>query len=186
MDKTYTLDEIREELFSEIEELEMKEPYWHKCDHCRNKGKCCIDNDIEIREDEWKKIKALLDSSSEKRRQVKENLDHNRKCYFRTESCCLVHEIRPLNCIYTPYQVIQNLYNDHISYSSIDEECNFKTEDYRMKRQVPSKKILYLEKEKRYYLLLNHWYLHYEEKSKEKDKETAEKRLTEYFKGRED
>lgn len=186
MDKTYTLDEIREELFSEIDELLDKDPYWHKCDHCNNKGKCCIDNDIEIREDEWERIKCLLDSSSDIRRQVKENLETGRKCYFRTESCCLIHDIRPLNCIYTPYQVIQNLYNDHICYSSIDDECNFVTKDYRIKKQVPSKKILYLDKEKRCYLLLNHWYLNYEEKSDKKEKEVAEKRLTEYFEARKD
>ncbi len=186
MKKTYSLDEIREELFSEIDELLEKEPYWHKCDHCMNKGKCCIDNDIEIRDDEWERIKYLLDSTIDVRKQVMENLNLKRKCYFRTESCCLIHDIRPLNCIYTPYQVMQNLYDDHIYYSSIDEECNFETKEYRIKKQVPSRKILYLEKEKRYYLLLNHWYLKYEENSLNKDKDLAENRLIQYFKDRKD
>ncbi len=182
MDKTYTLDEIRDELFSEIDELLEKEPFWHQCDKCRRKGKCCIDNDVEIREDEWERIKSLLDSSPIIKNQVKENLIKKRKCYFRTESCCLIHDIRPLNCIYTPYQAIQNLYNDHITYSSCDEECNFVTQDYRIRKQVPSKKILYIEKEKRYYLLLNHWYLVYEENSVDSEKKLAEDRLIEYFK----
>lgn len=182
MNKTYTLDEIKAELFSEIEKLEEIEPYWHKCDKCPNKGKCCIDNDVDIRDDEWERIKKLLDDDKSIREQVKRNFDEGRKCYFRTEQCCLIHQIRPLNCIYTPYQVIQNIYNNHIMYSSIDDDCNFTTKEYIFKRQVPSKKILFLEKENRHYLLLNHWYFNYEDKSENKNKKLAEERLNEYFK----
>lgn len=181
MKKKCNLAEIKKELFHEINELEEKEPYWHKCDHCMNKGKCCIDNDIDIRDDEWMIIKDYLGSHPDIYERVKKNFNEGKKCYFRTEECCLIHDIRPLNCIYTPYQVIQNIYNDHILYSAIDDECNFISKEYRIKKQAPSKKILYLDKEKRYYLLLNHWYFNYEDNSDNKEKKVAEERLKAYF-----
>ncbi len=181
MNETYTLAEIKEELFREIDELEERDSSWKRCGHCPNHGKCCIDNDIDVREDEWEIIKAFLDRNEMERNRVKENLLSGRKCYFRTPEKCLIHKIRPTNCIYTPYQVIQNLFDHHIIYSLIDEECNFTEVEKPYKKLVPSKKFLTPETGGHVYLLLNYWYLNFESKSKKNDKKLAEERLKEYF-----
>jgi hypothetical protein len=94
MNKNYSLKEIKEELFKEISELEEKDPNWKNCRHCPFKGKCCIDNDIDIREDEWNEIKKVLDNNQSIKDQVKNNFINNSKCYFRTETCCLINKRR--------------------------------------------------------------------------------------------
>lgn len=181
MKQNYSLEEIKKELFGEIEVLFQKEPLFERCLSCPFKGKCCIDNDIDIREDEWNLIKKRLDESEEIRNQVKDNFMNNRKCYFRTEKCCLIHEIRPTNCIYTPYQVVQNIYDKKIIYSFMDEECNFTTMEKEMDSLLDEKET-YISIDKRTYLFLNHWYFAFENQSIDCFKMTGEERLREYFK----
>lgn len=179
--KKHSLEEIKQELFQEIEELERKDPSWLNCRHCPFKGKCCIDNDIDIRDDEWEEIKHLLDTDEIIRRQVKENFDKGSKCYFRTDSCCLIHPIRPTNCIYTPYQVIQNLDDHTLMYSRRSNCCDF---EIVIKPSKPLKEedyLLKLQEENHYYLFLNHWFLHYDQKSDDSYKEEAYYRLKYYF-----
>ena len=178
--KNYTLDEIKKELFKEIEELEEKDSFWKKCNNCPFKGKCCIDNDIDIREDEWIKIKNLLNNDDQIRAQVKENFRKNRKCYFRTDKCCLIHDIRPTNCIYTPYQAVITKYEGHLIYNRTDEDCNFRRiekEGYKPSEET----ILKITGEEHPYLLLNHWVDKYESQSIDGYKMLGEERLREYF-----
>lgn len=181
MKENYNLAEIKKELFHEIEELEKLDSFWKKCDHCPHHGKCCIDNDIDIREDEWEEIRGFLDTHEIERRCIRENLLSGRKCYFRVPEKCLIHEIRPTNCIYTPYQVIQNLYDHHIYYSLVSQDCDFKEVDRPFPKQVPSKKFLVPEKDGHVYLLLNYWYLRFESKSEKSEKKLGEDRLKAYF-----
>lgn len=178
--KNYTLKEIKEELFREIEELEEIDPFWKKCRHCPFKGKCCIDNDIDIREDEWNEIKELLDSDEQIRSQVEENLRNGRKCYFRTENCCLIHRIRPTNCIYTPYQAVLTEYENHLIYNEIDDACNFRKIEIEGFQPTEST-ILRIKGEEHPYLLLNHWVKDYETQSIDGFKMLGEERLKEYF-----
>ena len=180
--KNHTLAEIKEELFREISLLEQIEPKYLKCRKCPYKGKCCIDNDIDIREDEWTEIKDFLDHNEEAREEVYQNFIHDRKCYFRIDRCCLIHDIRPTNCIYTPYQVIQNRYDHTLYYSSMDEECNFVIRESGADEPVSiDGPILYLEEEKCYYLFLNHWFEEFENQSEGTYKMLAKDRLAEYF-----
>ncbi len=179
MVKNYSLAEIKEELNREIEELEEKDPSYLNCRHCPYKGKCCIDNDIDIREDEWNEIKSLLDSSLEIKQKVRENFINDRKCYFRTDTCCLINDIRPTNCLYTPYQVIQNIYDFKITYSKRSPECDFETveeDSFELDDKEYLKKI-----GEHYYLFLNHWFLSFENQSENCYKETGFERLREYF-----
>lgn len=177
--KNYSLDEIKEELNKEIEGLEKLDPSYLNCRKCPFKGKCCIDNDIDIREDEWNEIKKILDSSFLIRQQVKQNFLKGRKCYFRTEKCCLLGEKRPTNCLYTPYQVIQNIYDGTITYNQRDESCNFITKEEKM--PLLDFKNPYLKLENHYYLFLNHWFFLYENCSVDCYKMTGQERLKEYF-----
>ncbi len=178
----YTLDEIKKELFDEIHLLEERNPSFLNCRKCPFKGKCCIDNDIDIREDEWEKIEKFLDENEEARKKIKENFLSNRKCYFRTEECCLIHPIRPTNCIYTPYQIIQNVHDKTLTYSKRDAFCNFTTKEIPCTELFSDENpLLYLKEENEYYLFLNHWYFHYENQSIFTYKMTGEERLREYF-----
>lgn len=179
--KNYTLDEIKNELNKEIEELEKLDSYWTKCRKCPFKGKCCIDNDIDIREDEWELIKNLLDSNSEIRGKVKNNFLNDKKCYFRTEECCLIHNIRPTNCIYTPYQAIVTKYENHLIYNKIDDNCNFKKIETSLDKANFNFCILKIDNEEHPYLFLNHWVDNFENQSIDSYKMLGRERLEEYF-----
>lgn len=181
MNKNYSLKEIKEELFKEISELEEKDPSWKNCRHCPFKGKCCIDNDIDIREDEWNEIKKVLDNNQSIKDQVKNNFINNSKCYFRTETCCLINDIRPTNCIYTPYQVIQNIYSNKLMYSLRSENCDFTTKEIDSKKLDEKDYLIKVPDSDHYYLFLNHWFLNYENNSIDCYKETGYERLKEYF-----
>lgn len=179
--QNYTLKEIKDELFREIEELEKRDPSYLSCRKCPRQGKCCIGNDIDIREDEWEEIKSFLDKNNDEREKIRENLIRHSKCYFRTEACCLIHDIRPTNCIYTPYQMIQNLYDNTLTFSIRSEECDFETITID---SVPLDDKQYIRKEEttgHYYLFLNYWFLRYENQSENGYKMTGEERLKEYF-----
>lgn len=177
----YTLTEIKEELFREIEELEKIDSSYLSCRKCPRHGKCCIGNDIDIREDEWDEIKSFLDKNTETRETIKENLKNHSKCYFRTEECCLIHDIRPTNCIYTPYQMIQNLYDFTLTYSLKSHECDFETVSISSNPLDTDTYIKKDEKTGHYYLFLNYWFLKFENQSENGYKMTGEERLKEYF-----
>lgn len=180
--KSYSLSEIKQELLKEIGELEEKDPSWKNCRKCPFRGKCCIDNDIDIRDDEWEEIKALLDQNESIRNQVKENFINNRKCYFRTEKCCLIHPIRPTNCLYTPYQAIQNEFSLEVEYSLRSPSCDFETKTISLDKPLKKEDyLLYIPDSEHYYLLLNHWYGNFEERSEACFKDLAYWRLKEYF-----
>ncbi|MFA6862209.1 MAG: hypothetical protein WCR56_07585 [Bacilli bacterium] len=181
MNRNYTLAEIKAELLKEISQLEEKDPSWLICRHCPFKGKCCIDNDIDIREDEWQEIKEVLDKNPNIRKQVKDNFLHDSKCYFRTESCCLINDVRPTNCLYTPYQVIQNIYDQKLMYSLRSGTCDFITKEEDSKPLSPDEYLIPIKGTDHYYLFLNYWFLNYENQSIDCYKETGYERLKEYF-----
>lgn len=180
----YTLREIKDELNREIQELEDIDPNWKNCRNCPLHGKCCIGNDIDIRDDEWEEIKHRLDENPFLQSQVKANFDSDSLCYFRTESRCLIHDIRPTNCLYTPYQVIQNLDDHKLTYSLRNSTCDFETETEDSLPLPEEKYLLPIPKTGHTYLLLNYWYRNFEEKSLGNFKEEARYRLQDYFEKR--
>lgn len=179
--KNYKLEEIIEELNKEIEELEKNDSFWMKCKKCPFKGKCCIDNDIDIREDEWERIKKVLDSNRFIYNQVKSNFFNGKKCYFRTESCCLIHNIRPTNCIYTPYQAIITKYENHLIFNEIDDFCNFKRIEIPFQIEKNDSYLIDIPNFSHKYLYLNYWVNNFETQSIDGYKMLGEDRLKEYF-----
>ena len=177
----YTLKEIKDELNHEIEELEKVDPSWKNCHNCPFKGKCCIDNDIDIRDDEWNEIKHLLDTDSDIKNLVYQNFINNSKCYFRTEKCCLINDIRPTNCLYTPYQVVQNIYNRKLTFSLRSDKCDFTTKEIPFHFIGKSKYLIEIPSTGHTYLLLNHWYFEYDQNSENPNKEDGKTRLSKYF-----
>lgn len=163
----YTYDEIRTELLRQISHLLAIEPKWKKCDNCPYSGHCCINADINIYDYEWLIIRNYLLSTPDVLNLVKKNYYSKSLCYFRTNDRCLIHEIRPLNCIFTPYQAIYAA-DKRIHYSPYVSDCSlsfatsitFSTIDL-------SKQLILLPDEfsSTFYLLLNRWYQDYEENS---------------------
>lgn len=176
----YTLKEIKEELLKEIAELEERDPSWKNCRKCPFKGKCCLENDIDIREDEWQEISSLLDKDSFIRSEVYKNYLADSRCYFHTEEKCLIAPIRPTNCLYTPYQLIQNVYSGDIEYSLRDEDCFFVTKEEKSNSLLPLDSP-FIERGGHTYLFLNYWFTKYENQSEGTYKLTGKERLDEYF-----
>lgn len=148
------LDSLNKKLDELILKLNSKEEYFKKCLKCPNKGKCCIDNDIDIRDDEWAYIKKYLLDNEDIYKLVYDNFKNGRRCYFRTDEKCLIHDIRPLNCKYTPYQMI---YKDgHLIYHISDDYCNFSYQDIIC--DIDTKEDIYYDfRSNRYYILLNNF-----------------------------
>lgn len=159
----YTYEEIKSELLSQITQLLVLEPKWKKCRLCPHSGFCCIGADIILYECEWYKIKTYLLDNPHVFQQVKKNFESHSQCYFRVSDRCLIHDIRPLNCIFTPYQAIYGA-DKLIHYSSYRDNC--RTELLTVKSDGIDLSNLYISlptnSSYTYYLLMNHWYLNYE------------------------
>lgn len=181
MSRIYSLAEIKAELCSEIEKLEALDPFWKRCRNCPFKGRCCIDNDIDIREDEWFEIKALLDSSETIKAQVRDNFLHHRKCFFQTEKCCLIHPIRPCNCLYTPYQAVLTDYEHHLIFNVMDEKCEFETKEILYHPMDVKEPIIWIPGQEHPYLFLNYWVSKFGKETIDSYEMSGEERLREYF-----
>lgn len=163
----YTYEQIREVLISQISRLLEIEPKWKQCSKCPNSGVCCIDANITIYDYEWDIIRKYLIENPVVFNEVKLNYQRKSLCYFRTNDRCLIHNIRPLNCIFTPYQAIYGS-NKLIHYSPYKKDCSHLKATFiscegidlsQLFINIPS------DSSSTYYLLLNHWYQDYEKNS---------------------
>lgn len=162
----YTYDEIKAELLSQINQLLALEPKWKKCNKCPHFGLCCVGADISVYQYEWDKIKSYLLNNPAILSQVRRNYKAHSQCYFRISDRCLIHDIRPLNCIFTPYQAIYGS-DKHIHYSPYRDNCRTKYYAIKCDGIDVSQLFIPLPTNHSYthYLLLNHWYQTYEQKS---------------------
>lgn len=158
-----TIQELRKILLQKINKLMKIEPYWNKCIHCENYGKCCIEADISIRTDEWKLIKAyILKLSTSDKSSLKYNIEHNIFCPFRTSDKCLIHEVRPINCIWTPFQVVQNIQTNDLTYYISNSSCNFSKTIVKNLKKINDEFVLLKSYNKEYYyLVLNDIYIEF-------------------------
>lgn len=163
----YTYNQIRKELLSQISTLLSIEPKWNKCCSCQNIGRCCIGAEINVYDYEWSEIRSYLLDNPEILEIVRQNYSLHSPCYFRTSDKCLIHEIRPINCLITPYQVIYGADN-LLHYTICDEFCHrfnsiqLPRENFDLSQRYIS---LPTASSSTKYLLLNNWYKCYEEKS---------------------
>lgn len=163
--KEYSLEELKTILFHKLYNLIGIEPYWEKCMNCPNHGKCCIGADISIREDEWTTIKQYLVNLRDSDKEILlNNISNNVLCPFRAADKCIIHEVRPMNCIWTPFQAAQNVNNGNIMYSIIDSECESKLVTLENQEFV-NHNMEYIKlpgcDRKRYYLFLNNFIINY-------------------------
>ena len=110
-----------------ITELRKIEPYWNCCFPCNNKGKCCIGADVAIYPSEWNMIvNQIINLSDSEKAVLFSNIKLKKYCVFRSKEKCLIHEVRPLNCRYTPFQYAITPDN-HLLYTMISRNCNFQS-----------------------------------------------------------
>lgn len=112
-----------------IQELRAREPFWNICFPCECKGVCCRRADITICEKEWSAIHSYVRGLPDSEKALlRRNIRRGSMCVFQTESKCLIHDVRPENCRYTPYQY--NVVDGRLNYSmvrvdSLSSECTF-------------------------------------------------------------
>lgn len=142
-----------------IDQLRKVEPYWNKCYPCINKGKCCIGADPSFTENEWEATKQQIKNfEATHLEKLKLNVNTHVTCPFRTETECLIHRSRPLNCMYTPFQAFLRLDNK-VAYSMDSPNCDFETTLVPYDPSSVHGNIIELNSfgVKRKYLLLNNW-----------------------------
>jgi Fe-S-cluster containining protein len=117
-----------------IEKLESMEPTWKNCKACPNAGKCCDGAPIIVFQEEWDAIAQYLKAYPKKLAYAADRFEQGKECYFHDPNAtqCLIHEVRPLNCRWTPYTIMAELkkegpYTGWIRYKN----CEFiKIKDY--------------------------------------------------------
>lgn len=106
-------------LNSLIEKLYKEETYWNICCPCQSDGYCCIGADVSVNTNEWSKIKKYVQLLSfEEKLILQKNIVNGTQCIFHAEDKCLIHDVRPENCRYTPYQLVVNS-NNILKYSMV-------------------------------------------------------------------
>ena len=119
-------------LDSIIEVLYKEENYWNICRQCQCKGYCCIGANVFVNADEWSKIKENIQYLlPNEKTELKNNIDKRKQCVFHTDEKCLIHNIRPENCRYTPYQAVVGRFNilkySMVKIDPLTKTCKFKT-----------------------------------------------------------
>lgn len=118
-------------LESTIEELHRIDPFWDICCPCRCKGHCCVGADITIYENEWLRIQHYIETLPEEDKVVlRRNIARGTHCVFRAADKCLIHQVRPENCRYTPFQARIDE-DDTVVYSMVKvnpltKKCHFR------------------------------------------------------------
>lgn len=179
----YTYEEIREVLLEQISQLLKIELKWERCNACPNSGACCIGADIIVYNYEWNIIRKYLIENPDILRIIKHNFDSKSLCYFRTKNRCVIHDIRPINCIFTPYQALYGA-DKRIYYTPYKEDCSLlRSSNVSCKHIDLSQYFISLPDNcsSTWYLLLNHWYQDYEEKSIVHDTEKKMSDILERF-----
>lgn len=117
------IEKIRLKLSSVVKDLCEIDPYWNKCFPCQNKGRCCIGSDVDVSEEEWKQIFEFLKDKPDIIQYAKARLRQGKPCIFYCSkvSKCLIHDLRPIMCRYTPFQVIEN--DGKFFCNNVDEKC---------------------------------------------------------------
>ncbi len=117
--------EAKKIIKTKIKELIKIEPEWSVCECCPKNGQCCEGAPISIWPEEWSSIKILLDENDWLKKYVKQRFTNNKQCYFYDNKAtqCLIHKVRPLNCIWTPYTIF---YANELKGYLKNYNCEFK------------------------------------------------------------
>ena len=119
------LNKINDYIDKKVNELSKIEPFWKICLPCKNNGRCCNGADVNVHDSEWEEIVNLLNSHKDILSYAQGRIKKKSCCIFFNYSAskCLIHSIRPINCRYTPFQIIKNKNNKYV-YHSMHDNCN--------------------------------------------------------------
>ncbi len=109
-----------------ISELESMEHSWKNCRACPHSGKCCDNAFINVVfPEEARAIAQHLKAHPEKLAYAEGRASRRKSCYFHNPSAnqCLIHDIRPILCRWTPYTATAGGGSFHAFIR--DESCNF-------------------------------------------------------------
>ena len=120
-----------------INELLTIEPFWKMCYPCSSaiKGFCCKGARISTSEQEAEIIRQHLNRlSPSDAAAYKINIALGIKCPYRTKAKCLISEVRPENCRYTPFQCAfdENILRYSMVKKGILWSCRFRTMEVPM------------------------------------------------------
>ncbi|KAB7703681.1 hypothetical protein GBN33_00030 [Plesiomonas shigelloides] len=92
-------------LESKISILESQEESWKNCRACPFNGKCCDGATLIAFPEEIELIKKQLKRDQDVLAYAISRYKKGKACYFydKESSRCLIHDVRPLNCRWTPY-----------------------------------------------------------------------------------
>lgn len=113
-------------LEGKLTELESSEPSWKNCRACPFSGKCCDGASLNLFPEEKAAISDYLGRNPDVLRYALPRFKQGKKCYFydKESSKCLIHEVRPLNCRWTPHAAFREEDGRH-SVHVRDNQCNF-------------------------------------------------------------
>lgn len=113
-------------LESKISHLESREESWKNCRACPFSGKCCDGATLIVFPEEKLAIHKYLESNPDILQYATTRYKQNKTCYFynKESSKCLIHEVRPLNCRWTPYAAFQDG-NGGVSVNIRSAQCDF-------------------------------------------------------------
>lgn len=109
-----------------ISRLETNESSWRNCRSCPFNGKCCDGATLKVFPEEGREILQHIKLNPNVRAHSIGRYKDRKPCYFydRDAKACLIHEIRPINCRWTPYTVF--IGDAGLSGMMRDSQCNFR------------------------------------------------------------
>ncbi len=116
------IDNARIEIDAVVKRLYELDPFWLRCSPCSNKGCCCEGANTNLSSQEARELIMKNEFSDIEKSQLQSNLLENKQCPFRFSDKCLIHNYRPINCRWTPYQVVVGD-SGIVRYYKIDSNC---------------------------------------------------------------
>lgn len=109
-----------------VEELEAAEGSWKNCRACPFSGKCCDGAPLILFPEEADAIAEHLRDVPDVLEFALSRFKRGKKCYFydKESSKCRIHNVRPLNCRWTPYVAFQQADGSHLVHLR-DANCGF-------------------------------------------------------------
>ncbi|NHQ80292.1 YkgJ family cysteine cluster protein [Chromobacterium vaccinii] len=114
-------------LESKVSDLEAQEESWKNCRACPHEGKCCDGATLIAFPEEIAAIREYIKNNLDVLQYAVSRYRKKKPCYFydKESTKCLIHEVRPLNCRWTPYAAFPDG-NGGIQVNIRSVRCDFK------------------------------------------------------------
>lgn len=132
-----------------VAKLESLEPSWKNCKACPHGGKCCVGaTGLLVFPEEKRDITDFLQRNDRIKQFALKKYRQGQGCYFHDSNAksCLIHEVRPLNCRWTPYNVWPPAQPGHTFNGMVrDDKCDFIPITANDKQRVVNDEIVQIE-----------------------------------------